>query len=55
MKECEPTVGGWIWYVDIVKKAGVTIDEPTSKLLIKMYINSVPPQKAIEDLKNVSN
>ncbi|AEO14549.1 cI repressor protein [Pseudomonas phage phiPto-bp6g] len=55
MKENQPTVGGWIWYVTIVKEAGIVLDEPTCKLLIKMYINSVTPEKAIEDLKNVSN
>lgn len=55
MKECPPTVGGWIWYIKIVKDAGIDVDEAVSKLLMKMYTSSVPPEKAIEDLNNVLN
>lgn len=55
MKEYQPTVGGWIWYIRIVKDGGIVIDEQSVKLVMKMYINSVPPEKAIEDMKNVSN
>lgn len=53
MKECPPTVGGWIWYIKIVKSSGIDVDEELSKILMKMYTSGVTPEKAIEELKNV--
>lgn len=55
MKDCPPTVGGWTHYCLIVKEAGVVLGEPEVKRLMKMYINAVPVDKAIKDMKNVSD
>lgn len=55
MKDCPPTAGGWVHYCLIVKEAGITLSDKQVKQLMKMYINAVPVDKAIKEMKNVSD
>lgn len=48
MKTVE-TVGGWIWYTNMIKKnTDVPIDD--YKELLKKYMSNIPWQKVVEEM-----